>query len=149
MVISVQAESQLEQQWGRAGAKTIWQNSTIVMLSGMKDDETLRKVSDLCGTKKVQRQSHSTGHRSQSTTTGEERVPVLDKSELRKLGAWRALIIHRDAPPIVGQYDQVWNRSDVKATRRPRQMRRRRKVVAQASADIISLDEARKVAGDD
>lgn len=110
----------------RTGAKAafgseegqMWENAQLVMLGGVKDVQTRRDVSDLCGTVIERRSSESTdtgrgvadalwGSRS---TVSEHEAPVIGPDRLRVLPEGLALVVSRNNPPAVVELIPWWER---------------------------------------
>jgi len=88
--------SQLESRWGKDGAQTIIACSGVLrLLGGIKNSETLRLASELCG-----------------ETEGPEGkpVPVVPVELLRVLPDWRALVIRTNLYPVVVKFRPYWRR---------------------------------------
>lgn len=96
----------------------MWENAQLVMLGGVKDAQTRRDVSDLCGTVTGHRSSESTdasqglldallGSRS---TVSQHDEPVIGPDQLRVLPEGMALVVSRNNPPAIVELIPWWER---------------------------------------
>lgn len=113
----VQSRQQLAQRYGREDAKTILDSaSAFLMLSGSKDFEHLKELSDLAGVTRVERTSHSTSKgNGGSTQHSTEREALLAPERIRTMGTGKALMFYRDQAPAIVDLVPWWERRD-KAT---------------------------------
>lgn len=110
----------------RTGAKAafgseegqMWENAQLVMLGGVKDAQTRRDISDLCGTVTERRASESTDTRqglldtllgSRSTVSPHDK-PVIGPDQLRVLPEGMALVVSRNNPPAIVELIPWWER---------------------------------------
>lgn len=99
--------SQLESRWGKDGAQTIIACSGVLrLLGGIKNSETLRLASELCG---------EIDHDGES-------VPVMPVELLRTLPDWRALIIRTNLNPVVVKFRPYWRRPGYRWSFKPSQV---------------------------
>lgn len=117
LFIAIQSRSQLRERWGEAAAETIWNNANVtVAFGGIKLDRDLQSLSDLCGErdeKVITRSRGSGGDSSKSWTV--RRVPVMAPSQIRQIGKFEILVLHRNTRPVLAKIKPVWERRDVKA----------------------------------
>jgi len=89
--------SQLAGRWGENGAKTVWACSgTKVILGGVSDADTLKEISDLCGTV--------------AAGDGDKLLPVVPPELVRGLPDWRALVIRMNLSPVAVKFRPAWKR---------------------------------------
>lgn len=97
--------SQLADRWGEHGMKTVWACcGTKMILGGVSDAQTLREISDLCGTV--------------AAGDGDRIVPVVPPELIRGLPDWRALVIRMNLSPIVVKFRPAWKRMGYRFGRR-------------------------------
>ena len=100
--------SQLEERWGKHGAQTIVACSGVLMLlGGIKNDETLELASDLCG---------------EVEGPDGKLVKVMPADVLRTLPNWRALVIRMNLLPAVVKFRPYWRRWNYRWPFRNRQV---------------------------
>lgn len=96
----VHGVSQLKDQWGEAGAATVWACcGTKMLLPSITDDDTLETVSKLCGTV-------SAG----GDGDNDHQVRVVPPELIRTLPDWRALILRMNLDPVAVKFRPVWKR---------------------------------------
>lgn len=115
-----QSRGQIEERWGRHGAETIWDNCTALILGGLKGDAHLKSLSDLCGTRKVLTETHSSSSggegrasSSKSSTTRDELV--MTPADIKDLQPGEILILRKHVRALVVRFTPVWDRRDYKA----------------------------------
>lgn len=113
----VQSRQQLAQRYGREDAKTILDSaSAFLMLSGSKDFDHLKELSDLAGMTRVERTSHSTSSGNSgnggSTQHSTEREALLAPERIRTMGTGKALMFYRDQAPAIVDLVPWWDRRD-------------------------------------
>jgi type IV secretion system protein VirD4 len=97
--------SQLADRWGEHGMKTVWATcGTKIILGGVSDAQTLREISDLCGTV--------------AAGDGDRIVPVVPPELIRGLPDWRALVIRMNLSPVVVKFRPAWKRLGYRFGRR-------------------------------
>ncbi|MFD8497967.1 type IV secretory system conjugative DNA transfer family protein [Amycolatopsis sp. NPDC059657] len=118
LVAAVQTFDQLRERWGTIGAGTIESVfGTLFVLAGLKNDEDLTKISNLCGFRdeeieSVGRSVHAGGVSvSENTTEREKRI--MPQAEIRMLPPQHALIITSGARAFVVSYEK----GQIRATR--------------------------------
>jgi type IV secretion system protein VirD4 len=116
LVITVQSPSQLFDRWGREAGRTIWSNAAVkLMFGGLTVAWHLDDISALCGERDQRVRSHSRSHDGKHTKSMSlRRVPVLSPDQLRTLGPFRTLVLHRTTRPVLGRVVPVWQRRDVR-----------------------------------
>jgi len=114
-----QSRGQLAQRYGREDAKTILDSASVfLMLSGSKDFEHLKELSDLSGTTRVERTSHTTSSGSGmntgsgSTQHSTEREALMPPEQIRTMGVGKAYLLYRDAAPAIATLVPFWERPD-------------------------------------
>src|SRR6266536_3593003 len=122
-------EAQLTSRWGKTGAQVIRDTAGVLMLlPGIKDKDTLRMASELCGTAayRVRGQEHDSDH------------DVMTPAMIRQLPKARTLIIRGGLSPVISKLPPVWRE------RAYRKARRRNEAVAvlmPASVAAFALGE--------
>ncbi len=122
-------EAQLTSRWGKTGAQVILDTAGVLMLlPGIKDKDTLRMASELCGTAayRVRGQEHDSDH------------DVMTSAMIRQLPKARTLIIRGGLSPVISKLPPVWRE------RAYRKARRRNEAVAvlmPASVAAFALGE--------
>lgn len=97
--------SQLADRWGENGAKTVWACcGTKVILGGVSDADTLKEISDLCGTV--------------AAGDGDKAAPVVPPELVRTLPDWRALVLRMNLNPVVVKFRPAWKRLGCRFSRR-------------------------------
>jgi hypothetical protein len=92
---------QLEELYGPAGARTVWGTTgTKLFFGGIHADDTLEKVSRLCGRVRVGHGEHARD------------VEVAPVDFLRMLPDTRALVLRMNLSPVVVKVRPVWKRWD-------------------------------------
>ncbi|MFI6485856.1 type IV secretory system conjugative DNA transfer family protein [Nonomuraea sp. NPDC050663] len=119
-VLAAQSYSQLVQQWGEHGARTIWNSSKAkVFFGGTSNPDDLERVSVLCDEITLFRWEASIdddGRRRRSRRA--ETVRVLPLAQVRMLPVTRAVVIRRNVRPTIVRAELVWQRADVKRRNR-------------------------------
>jgi type IV secretion system protein VirD4 len=118
VIYAMQSFSQAEQRWGREGAETLGNATTITcVFGGLKVADDLRELSRLCGTKRVVRHTSSQDIRmagqSVSATWVEE--PILEESQIRTLPDGVALLLWAKLPPILSYLPGSWEGKHARA----------------------------------
>jgi len=115
LIIAVQSIHQLYDRYGRDRARTIFDNSAVkLVLGGSTATENLKEISELCGTRLVQRSGASRNPQGGMTTsTHTVTEPVMSTDDIRRLPKWRALVIHRSTRPVIVHFQNAWERKDV------------------------------------
>ena len=92
-------EAQLESRWGKTGAQVIVDTAGVLMLlPGIKDKDTLRMASELCGSAayRVRGQEHDSEH------------DAMTPAMIRQLPKARSLIIRGGLSPVISKLPPVW-----------------------------------------
>lgn len=146
-----QSRGQLAERYGQHDAKTILDSASVfLMLSGSKDFDHLKELSDLAGTTRVERVSHSSARGSggsSSTQYSTEREALVAPEAIRTMGVGKAFLLYRDAAPAIARLVPWWERKDKAAFEDSR-----RWVLTQEgfTPDAISTDETiRQVLAED
>jgi type IV secretion system protein VirD4 len=111
---AVQTPSQLYDRWGQLGGKTIWSNTTtLLVLGGLSNAEYLRELSELTGERAelVTTVSRDRHHGPAGSSTAPRSVPVMTPAAIRMLRQWRALVLHRNMAPVETELTPIWQRS--------------------------------------
>jgi hypothetical protein len=100
--------SQLADRWGEQGGKTIWALcGTKILFGGISDPQTLKDVSELCGSVIIARDDSPINA-----------LPVAPPDLLRTLPAGRALIFRTNLLPVVVKTRPAWKRLSYRFGRR-------------------------------
>ena len=111
--IAAQSRAQLRQRFGDAGAASILNNtSTLMVYGGTKDPDDLAAYAALTGERDEDVDTYDTASHVTSTTT--RRVPVLSSAQIAQLPPRRVLIIRRDMPVAISRVEMAWKRRDVR-----------------------------------
>jgi hypothetical protein len=115
VVIAMQSLSQAIERWGRTGAATMRNASTITaVFGGLTIAEDLDELSRLCGTRKVVRHSATEDtardHHSIGASWADE--PVLTAADIRELPPGVALLLWGSLPPILSYVPGTWEGED-------------------------------------
>jgi len=118
VIAVVHGDAQLRRKWGANGARQILDCAGCeVVLPGVRDPETLKSLSTLCGT--VALKEHQGEHYG--------RHPVMTEDMIRCLPKRHALVIRDGLSPVIARISQVWDnrlykrlkREPLPDTRRP------------------------------
>lgn len=116
---AAQSLAQLQRIFGPVGAREVLDNTTTFSVwGGVKDDETLRWVSDLCGAREVLRRQTQTDNLLSGLlggsrhSSGEQIEPVFRPAEVRNLRRGRVIILHRLMRCFVADVSDVSDRPD-------------------------------------
>jgi type IV secretion system protein VirD4 len=113
LLYGVQSPSQLYERWGQLAGQTIWSNTTVkAVFGGLSNAEYLRELSELCGDRDepVVTTSRDRWGAVQGRSATTRRVPVMTVGDIRTLPDWRALVVHRNLPPVLTDITPVWER---------------------------------------
>ena len=115
IITCIQSYKQLADVWGETRGAIIWENSTVKMfLPAGSDDETLSKVSKLCGDYEVARVTETTGENSRSRSTVMETKPVFAPHQIRMLDDFTALVVKGNKKPVQVKIVPFWERRATK-----------------------------------
>jgi type IV secretion system protein VirD4 len=104
VVAVVHSTGQLRDKYGQFGYETVWSTAgTKLFLPGIHDPQTLKDVSELCGT----------------VRTDDGREPVCPPELLRMLPDWTCLVIRSNLHPLVVRFRPAWRRLDARLGRHP------------------------------
>ena len=110
---AVQSRAQLRQRYGDAGAATIINNtSTLLVFGGTRDPEDLAAYVTLAGEREEEVRTYDHVQRKHSTTT--RKVPVLTAAQIAQLPPMHVMIVHSGMPVAVGKVQPAWGRRDVR-----------------------------------
>lgn len=107
MIAAWQSDAQLKQRWGDNGAAIINDNLTVeVILPGVRDTDTLARVSKLVGEVSVVKSTHTVNGTGAAASVGAQTVEkvVLRADEIRRLGEHhpdQALLVHRTMSAVM------------------------------------------------
>ena len=106
----LQSLGQARARWGEDRAAVLLDNSTsLLVLGGGKSDRDLAALARLGGQRYRARRSHGHGDRSgYSLTVADERLPVLDPADLRRLAPGDGLLLYRHLPPALVHAGGIW-----------------------------------------
>lgn len=127
-------EAQFRAKWGTQSARQIFDCAGLLaVLPGISDPETLRTVSQACGS------VHMRHYGSDSYTS----VPVMDESMVRQLPRGRALLLRGNLSPVVIRAGRVWEDPLYKRLQRePRPEPGRRAPLAIVPGEVLDPGEA-------
>ena len=93
-------EAQFRAKYGASSARQIFDCAGLTaVLPGITDPETLRSVSQACGS------IHMKHYRSDNYTS----VPIMDESMIRQLPSGRALLLRNNRSPVIIRAGRVWD----------------------------------------
>jgi type IV secretion system protein VirD4 len=122
IVAAVQSLSDIEDAWGKTGAKKIANNSGgILLFGGTKDPDDLRFWTELFGTRTEIVKTYGPNGRVTSKTP--QRVPVISPAQLANLPESHAVAYLRGMSPVIGRPSKFWRTADYKADMRRQHMR--------------------------
>lgn len=107
VIAAWQSDAQLKQRWGDNGAAIINDNLTVeVILPGVRDTDTLARVSKLVGEVSVVKSTHTVNGTGAAASVGAQTVEkvVLRADEIRRLGEHhpdQALLVHRTMSAVM------------------------------------------------
>lgn len=107
IIAAWQSDAQLKQRWGDNGAAIINDNLTVeVILPGVRDTDTLSRVSKLVGEVSVVKATHTVNGSGAAASVGAQTVEkvVLRADEIRRLGEHhpdQALLVHRTMSAVM------------------------------------------------
>lgn len=114
LTYAIQSPSQLDERWGAANAKTIWQASNAkIILGGLTVQEDLDHFSRMLG-ERDDRTPMPFDPRSHHQAPQIRRIPVMGPAEIRELDDLHALLIYRNLKPVEIKIRAVWTRRDVR-----------------------------------
>nr|MBA3844970.1 type IV secretory system conjugative DNA transfer family protein [Actinomycetota bacterium] len=116
IITCIQSFKQLADVWGETRGAIIWENSTVKMfLPSGSDDETLKKVSNLCGTYEVPRVTTTkNAEGSSSSSTVMETRPVFEPHNIRMPNDFTALVIKANKKPVTVRIEPFWERRAIR-----------------------------------
>jgi len=106
----LQSVGQARARWGEDRAAVLLDNSTsLLILGGGKNDRDLAALARLGGQRYRLRRSHGHGDKSgYSLTVADERLPVLDPADLRRLPPGDGLLLYRHPPSALIRTRGIW-----------------------------------------
>lgn len=118
----LQSLAQARDRWGREAAGAIWDAAIVkLVLGGSANADDLADLSRLIGDVEVLQRSESVaGDGSRSYSTSQQTRPLLEPSEIRRLGVGTGLLLLRSAPPILLTLRPWTARADAQALRAAR-----------------------------
>ncbi|MDM4723316.1 TraM recognition domain-containing protein [Micromonospora sp. WMMA1363] len=111
MVIGSQGLGQTRARWGRDGAAEVFASATTrLIMGGTSEPEFLAEQSQLAGEVDVASSSTTVSERGgvSSTTVSRER-PRVRPHEIRELAPGNALVLYRQAPPVISKFVPYWD----------------------------------------
>ncbi|MFJ2087509.1 type IV secretory system conjugative DNA transfer family protein [Micromonospora chokoriensis] len=101
---------QARDRWGEAGAAEVFASATAkIVMSGTSETDLLRLMSDLAGVDEVPTTSTTmAGGEIVSSTAAPQERPVLRPHEIRELAPSHGLLIYRQAPPVIVEFEPYW-----------------------------------------
>lgn len=114
LLVFAQSWSQLEDAFGRSGARAMWSAATVrVVGGGVGEGHFLAEVSQLVG--EFDEQLVTTGHSraGRATSRSTRRRRILDVSDLGSLPKGRAVVLGAGAAPVLVRLVPWWERRDL------------------------------------
>ena len=125
-------EAQFRAKWGTNSARQIFDCAGLLaILPGVTDPETLRMVSQACGS--IQMRYYG----SENYTS----VPVMDEAMVRQLPRGRALLLRNNLSPVIIRAGRVWDDPLYKLLRREPQPQPSRHPLAIVPGELVGPDE--------
>ncbi len=110
---AVQSWAQLRQRFGDAGAATIVNNtSTLLVFGGTRDPQDLAAYVTLAGEREETVATYDHVQRKSSTTT--RKVPVLSAAQIAQLPPLHVMIVRSGMPVALGKIEPAYRRRDVR-----------------------------------
>lgn len=105
LVLAFQSEQQLRSRWGDRGNTLLEQMSAELVLPGLKSTASLKRYGDLTGRAEVDQHTVSFGDGGEvrGGSTSEQLREVMRSDEVRQLENGTALLIYRNAAPMILQ----------------------------------------------
>jgi len=100
-MVVLQSPAQAKAQWGDAAEALLNAAILTIQLGGSTNDAELRKFTELMGKRKVVQKTETTSDQGSSSGRQKADVDVMDVSELRRLPKGWALLLARDARPVI------------------------------------------------
>lgn len=115
---TVQSMGQVESIYGADQARTLRDASnTWVILPGLKDTEFTEEITKICGKHDVKvrgAETHNSDGTRASRSVSIRHQDVMPVSRIREMRTNQALIVRRNARPVLVDYKPVWTRKEVK-----------------------------------
>lgn len=109
----VQSRADIIDRWGRSGASKLVTNSAVrILFGGLADADELDAWSKLAGERDDK--SHNHDSHGKRTGHGTRRVAALPVTTLQHPGERKAVVFHRNMPPVIGRIRLAWRRNDVR-----------------------------------
>ena len=106
---ALQSLGQARARWGSDRAAVLIDNSTsLLVLGGGKSTRDLTALAALGGHRYRRRVGYSTSSRDSTTTSSDDRTPILDPADLRRLRPGDGMLIYRDRPPALVALPGIW-----------------------------------------
>lgn len=110
MLIGSQGLGQARARWGRDGAAELLASATTkVIMSGTSERDLLAEQSQLAGEVEVASESTTVSERGGvSSTAAPKERPRIRPHEIRELPPGSALMLYRQAPPVIVEFKPFW-----------------------------------------
>jgi type IV secretory pathway TraG/TraD family ATPase VirD4 len=108
-----QSRADITDRWGPSGAARLITNCAArVLFGGTADPAELKAWSELAGERDEKVESYNAGGKRTGHST--RKVPVLPATQIASPGEFRAIVFHRNMPPVIGRVRMAWHRNDVR-----------------------------------
>ena len=125
-------EAQFRAKWGTNSARQIFDCAGLLaILPGVTDPETLRSVSQACGS--IQMKHYGSDNHTP--------VPVMDEAMIRQLPRGRALLLRNNLSPVIIRAGRVWDDPLYKLLKREPQPQPFRVPLAIVPGKVVGPDE--------
>ncbi|MFG3423260.1 type IV secretory system conjugative DNA transfer family protein [Micromonospora sp. NPDC048063] len=111
LAIGGQGLGQARDRWGEAGAAEVFGSATAkIVMGGTSEPELLSMMSALAGVVEVPATSTTVAHGQVVSATASDRErPILHPHQIRELPPSHGLLIYRQAPPVVAEFEPYWD----------------------------------------
>lgn len=109
LAIGGQGLGQARDRWGEAGAAEVFGSATAkIVMGGTSEPDLLNMMSSLAGVMEVPVNSTTVARGEVSTTASDRERPILHPHQIRELSPSQGLLIYRQAPPVVVEFQPYW-----------------------------------------
>lgn len=130
-------EAQFRAKWGTNSARQIFDCAGLLaVLPGVTDPETLRTVSQACGS--IQMKHYGSDQHTD--------VPVMDEAMIRQLPRGRALLVRNNLSPVIIRAGRVWDDPLYKRLKREPQPQPSRPPLAIVPGEVVDPDDSSEAA---
>ena len=108
-----QSRADITDRWGASGAARLITNCAArVLFGGCADAGELKAWSELAGERDETAHNYAADGKRVGHST--RKVPVFPATQIANPGRRRAIVFHRDMPPVIGRVRMAWHRHDVR-----------------------------------